>query len=299
MKQTKEWICIMAERTVKKIKKGVGRIQTNINGISRKQKRLYSIAFTSLVIGTVAGGVLAGTVLKEKQLKAVAAQRVTLQKEYDEKEKALQEQIQQLENEKENGWKKEEPELPWNMVLVNFEHPMKEGYVPTLKTLMGNEQVDARVYDAAQKMLADAKAAGMDIYVRSGYRSVAEQKYVFNQSVKDRLNQNMDYWEAFEDTRLSVAEPGTSEHALGLALDLVSREYTELDEKQEETKEAKWLAANCHKYGFILRYPPAKTDITGIIYEPWHYRYVGVEDAEKIMSLNVTLEEYLEQYYQK
>ena len=106
MEQKKEWMRIMAGRTAKKIKKGIKQIQENINGISRKQKRLYIIAFTSLVIGTVAGGVLAGTVLKEKQLKAVAAQRVTLQKEYDEKEKALQEQIQQLENEKENGWKK-------------------------------------------------------------------------------------------------------------------------------------------------------------------------------------------------
>lgn len=70
-----------------------------------------------------------------------------------------------------------------------------------------------------------------------------------------------------------------------------------LDEKQQETEEAQWLAQNCHKYGFILRYPPEKTEITGIIYEPWHYRYVGVEDATKIMELGITLEEYLEEYY--
>ena len=78
---------------------------------------------------------------------------------------------------------------------------------------------------------------------------------------------------------------------------LISSHYTKLDEAQEDTKEAKWLKENCYKYGFILRYPPEKTEITGIIYEPWHYRYVGVEDATKIMELGITLEEYLETYY--
>ena len=148
-------------------------------------------------------------------------------------------------------------------------------------------------------MLRDAEKAVMNIIVCSAYRSVKRQEQVFNESVKDRLNQGMNYWDAFQDTRMSVAEPGTSEHAMGLALDLISNQYAELDQKQEKTKEAKWLAENCSKYGFILRYPPSKTNITGIIYEPWHYRYVGVEDATKIMDLGITLEEYLAQYYGK
>ena len=79
---------------------------------------------------------------------------------------------------------------------------------------------------------------------------------------------------------------------------MISNQYEELDERQEGTPEAKWLEENCAKYGFILRYPPEKTQITGIIYEPWHYRYVGQEHAEKIMRLGVTLEEYLQDYYQ-
>ena len=78
-----------------------------------------------------------------------------------------------------------------------------------------------------------------------------------------------------------------------LAVDIVSAKYTALDEKQKDTPEAKWLAKNCHKYGFILRYPVDKTEVTGIIYEPWHYRYVGKEDAKKIMERGITLEEYL------
>ena len=96
-----------------------------------------------------------------------------------------------------------------------------------------------------------------------------------------------------KETKDSTAFPGRSEHNIGLAVDIVSSTYTQLDQKQETTPEAKWLAENCYKYGFILRYPNGKTDITGIIYEPWHYRYVGVEDATKITELGVTLEEYL------
>jgi D-alanyl-D-alanine carboxypeptidase len=108
----------------------------------------------------------------------------------------------------------------------------------------------------------------------------------------------MSYWEAYEETALNVALPGKSEHALGLALDLISNQYSELDEKQQTTAEAKWLAENCYKYGFILRYPPEKTNITGIVYEPWHYRYVGEEHAAKITERGITLEEYIQEYYE-
>ncbi len=92
-----------------------------------------------------------------------------------------------------------------------------------------------------------------------------------------------------------VAVPGTSEHQLGLAVDLVSSEHVQLDEGAEKTEGYKWLVKNCHKYGFILRYPNGATDITGIIYEPWHFRYVGEEAAAEIMEAGITLEEYLEQ----
>lgn len=274
-------------------------VKRKLNSMSREQRRLYSIMLTSLAIGSLLGGAIGAGLANGKAEKAKAAIRKEMGEDSAKREAQLQEQIDKLQAEKADALKQEETELPWNMVLVNYENPMEEGYVPELKELTPGYQVDVRIYDAAKKMLSDAKAAGLNVVVRSAYRSVATQKYVFNESVTDRLAQGMDYWEAFEDTRLSVAEPGTSEHALGLALDLVSSTYTELDEKQEETAEAKWLAENCYKYGFILRYPPEKTDITGIIYEPWHYRYVGVEDATKIMALNITLEEYLENHYQK
>lgn len=91
-----------------------------------------------------------------------------------------------------------------------------------------------------------------------------------------------------------VAVPGTSEHQTGLAMDIVDVNNQRLDESQESTAVQKWLIEHSLEYGFILRYPTGKSEITGIIYEPWHYRYVGREDAEQIHTLDVCLEEYLE-----
>ena len=108
----------------------------------------------------------------------------------------------------------------------------------------------------------------------------------------DRLSQGYGSLDAYEETKKSVAFPGTSEHATGFALDITSAQYVELNEKQADTEEAKWLAANSWKYGFVLRYPPEKADVTGIIYEPWHYRYVGQEAAKEMTEKNITLEEY-------
>ena len=91
-----------------------------------------------------------------------------------------------------------------------------------------------------------------------------------------------------------MAVPGTSEHATGLAVDIISGQYTGLDDKQGDTAEQEWLMAHCQEYGFILRYPEEKEHITGVIYEPWHYRYVGKQAAEEIHDQNVCLEEYLD-----
>ena len=99
--------------------------------------------------------------------------------------------------------------------------------------------------------------------------------------------------EATEEAGTVVAVPGTSEHQIGLALDIVSSEYMNLDEKQMETEDQQWLMENSWKYGFILRYPLDKSDITGIIFEPWHYRYVGKKAAKEIYEQDITLEEYL------
>lgn len=276
-------------RIIMRLMKRIRRINTRI---SRETKRVLTVGLAALLVGSFLGGKVAGASEKKKAAKEL--EEVTSQIKVENQNK-----VDEIQGKLDEALSTEVQELPWYLALVNKDHPMEEDCDLELTELEEGYSVDSRIADAAKEMLADAKAAGMKIVICSAYRSVTRQEQIFNDSVKDRLNQGMNYWDAFEDTRLSVAEPGTSEHAMGLALDLVSNQYTELDERQETTKEAQWLTANCHKYGFILRYPPSKTDITGIIYEPWHYRYVGVEDATKIMELGITLEEYLEEYYGK
>lgn len=274
------------------INRYIRRIRRNIMSMSREQRRLYSVAIICFILGTIAAGIVAGNVGKKKSEEAVAKVTEEMSKESQQKIDALQMKLDKaLEQDDDTE------ELPWYLVLVNYANPMEDGYVPSLTDLKPGYSVDSRIAEAANQMLKDAEAEGLQIVMCSAYRSVERQKNLFGDKVEENINKGMSYWDAFEDARMSVAEPGTSEHALGLALDLISYHYDELDEGQEDTKEAKWLAENCHKYGFILRYPPEKTEITRIIYEPWHYRYVGVEDATKIMELGITLEEYLEEYY--
>jgi LAS superfamily LD-carboxypeptidase LdcB len=137
-----------------------------------------------------------------------------------------------------------------------------------------------------QNFIAAARAEGLNVCLSSGYRDYYTQQYLFNNKVA-QLGGN----EAAA-ARI-VLPPGTSEHQLGLAADILCTSRPWLDEGQAKTETQKWLMANCHKYGFILRYPKGTTPITGIIYEPWHYRYVGVEIATEIMTRGITLEEYL------
>lgn len=228
--------------------------------------------------GYVSGKHMAGKSADKKEQRLVA--------EYEEKTENLEEKLReaQIQNPEER---------PWNLVLVNDWNPMEEGYVPKLADVGKGHQVDERIAGALNQMLQDAKKAGLDPMICSSYRTVEYQQKLYEEYMGNAIKRGKSYWEALKETKDSTAYPGRSEHNLGLAVDIVSSSYTQLDKKQESTPEAKWLAENCYKYGFILRYPNGKTDITGIIYEPWHYRYVGVEDATKITELGVTLEEYL------
>lgn len=269
-------------------------IRRTIQSMTPAQKRLTIVALLGLTVGCLMGNGIGRASEKKQSEKKVAEAVASVQKKADEKLDSVEKELYDLQEELHDHSK----ELPWNLVLVNGSHPMKEGYVPELTEIQPGCSVDTRIANAARKMLADADKAGLHVQICSAYRSVERQKQVFGESMKDRVKDGMSYWDAYEETALNVALPGTSEHALGLALDLISNQYTELDEKQEKTAEAKWLAENCYKYGFILRYPSDKTNITGIIYEPWHYRYVGKEHAAKIQELGVTLEEYIQEHYQ-
>lgn len=181
----------------------------------------------------------------------------------------------------------------WKLILVNETHPLDTAYAPQLVEVLPERLVDSRILDDTRQMLTDAENAGLDLYVVSSYRAYDTQRQVFNETMESWIAQGYSPLDAYDETKKSVAVPGTSEHATGLALDITSSQYIELDDYQAETQEAQWLAENCWKYGFILRYPPEKANITGIIYEPWHYRYVGKEAAKEITEQGVTLEEYL------
>ena len=182
----------------------------------------------------------------------------------------------------------------WNLVLVNFETPLPDGFaVPTLAKVREGQYVDSRAYDALKQMLDAARAEGLEPLVCSSYRDWDTQVRLFEAEVQDWLDKGYAWEEAEAQAAVWVARPGTSEHQTGLTVDIVDISYQLLNEEQEKTPVQQWLMAHCAEYGFILRYPLGKGDITGISYEPWHYRYVGVEAAQEITERGLCLEEYL------
>ena len=183
----------------------------------------------------------------------------------------------------------------WRLLLVNPWNTVPEGYEIQLATLSNGLQVDERIYDDLDDMLTDCREAGLSPIVCSAYRTEATQTRLYNNKVARVRASGVPEDQVEAEAARWVAKPGTSEHQTGLALDIVAASYQILDEKQEDTAEQKWLMENSWKYGFILRYPSEKSDITGIGYEPWHYRYVGKAAAADIYRTGVCLEEYLSQ----
>ena len=173
---------------------------------------------------------------------------------------------------------------PWNTVPADYA-PDIVGY--------GNWQVDASCLDALEQMIADCAEAGHTAVVVSAYRSHEYQAGLFQNRIQRFMDEGYDREEAERLAAMRVARPGTSEHELGLALDIVDVNYQNLNEKQETMPAQIWLMENSWRYGFILRYPNGTTDVTGIIYEPWHYRYVGKELAKELHDSGLCLEEYL------
>lgn len=181
----------------------------------------------------------------------------------------------------------------WNLILVNPWNPIPADYTVTLKKLKNGHAVDERCYPDLQKMLNDCRAADLRPMICSSYRTQEKQEQLFRNKVERLMAKGLSYEDAQTEAGRSVAVPGTSEHQLGLALDIVGTENQNLDKSQERTAVQQWLMAHCWEYGFILRYPEGKSELTGIIYEPWHYRYVGKEVAREITERGICLEEYL------
>lgn len=173
----------------------------------------------------------------------------------------------------------------WEYLLANLDNPIGD-YTPTTETLEG-QPLDSRIIEPMKEFVAAARAEGLSVYLSSGYRDYSTQQYLYNRKVAQ-------YGE--EVAKTIVAPPGTSEHQTGLACDITDRYYEVKDSSLENTAMYQWMSQHCQEYGFIVRYPKDKEDVTGIIYEPWHFRYVGVEAATYIMEHGLCLEEFVALY---
>lgn len=189
----------------------------------------------------------------------------------------------------------DDPDEGWRLLLVNPWHALPAGYEVTLTQLKNGHAVDERCYPDLQAMMDDCRAAGLNPVICSSYRTQEKQEQLFAAQMAPYLAAGCSPEEARRQAAQAVAVPGTSEHQLGLAVDIVDEANQNLDESQEDTAVQQWLMAHSWQYGFILRYPNEKSEVTGIIYEPWHYRYVGKAAAEEIWRQGVCLEEYLQQ----
>lgn len=179
----------------------------------------------------------------------------------------------------------------WELIMVNSEYAIPESYETDLLTLSNGERVDRKIYPDLQEMFDDMRELGHRPVVVSGYRSAQEQESILEDKCRVYMNEGYPEPVARQMALQWVALPGTSEHQLGIAVD-INPDYS-------VTKGwgfYEWLRDNAHKYGFIKRYPEDKVEITGISNEPWHYRYVGKEAAKIIYEENLCLEEYLEIY---
>lgn len=178
----------------------------------------------------------------------------------------------------------------WRLTLANFENLLPEDFEVELADIDDTRQFDARAIEYLNKMINDMRKSGIsNVWIQSAYRSVARQKELFDNSVNKYLKEGKTQEEAEKLTEEYINKPGSSDHNLGLAVD-----FNNVDNNFEDLKAFKWLQENAENYGFILRYPKDKEEITQIAYESWHWRFVGEEHAKKMNELHMCLEEYVD-----
>jgi len=185
------------------------------------------------------------------------------------------------------------------LVLVNRDNPLDKTYMPSLRYICdGRLEASDTLYDSLVQMLNDAKEqGGYSYWIASAYRSADKQQRLVDEDVNVLMDRGMSYNDALEEVYKETMPAFCSEHQTGLALDILCSGNTNMDISQSNEPGNKWMRANCYKYGFILRYPEGKESITGINFEPWHYRYVGKEAAKFLAKNNITLEEFYKVLY--
>ena len=247
------------------------------------KKYFWRIAGILAIIGTGSYCYNYGFVLGQEQIK----------KEYEIKiDEAVAQAIINTEEEISN--KQELEKEKDGILLVNKENRIPLDYEADLLILPDKVNRAAKeAYQPLIDMLAAGRKEGLNFEICSSYRDVSVQEKLFIEDIIAMMRRGYSYEQAYAETEKYTMPPGHSEHATGLAFDIVALNYQLLDERQEYTPESIWLRENCDKFGFILRYPKGKEKITKINFESWHFRYVGVEAATYIMENEITLEEYL------
>lgn len=186
------------------------------------------------------------------------------------------------------------------LILVNKFEPLSDDHADKISFVeVGGKLFEKQAGEYLRKMLECALSEGVKIKVISGYRSADYQQLLWEQSINNEMRMGLDYREAVKKVGRTLALPNSSEHGTGLAVDLGTEHADDVEEDFHRTAQGKWLAKNAAKFGFILRYPKLKEHITGIDYEPWHYRYVGCEAAKLISDGGICLEEFLHFYSDK
>ena len=188
---------------------------------------------------------------------------------------------------------------PTYLYLANKQHPVDEDYDPgTLVSLKSpyasGGKLEERTAQALYAMMDEMRAAGIsDVYVTSAYRTFTYQQYLYEKYITDEENKGLSHADAVKAAERYSAPPGYSEHQTGFVVDFMTSTMSDLDESFERTAAFAWLSENCYRFGFILRYPQDRQAATGVVFEPWHWRYVGVENALAIRASGLSLEEFL------
>ena len=229
----------------------------------------------------------------EKQTEQETEQTATQLEQGDQEDQNEQDSQEQERQQLAADFAKEKQE--WYLLLANVDNPLPEDFTVETEIVQNSYEMDARVAPIMRQMIDDAADDGVDLLVCSAYRSIEKQQGLFDDQMQIYLNQGMSEQEAYDLTASAIAVPGTSEHHTGLAADIVTPAHQTLDPQFADTDAGRWLQEHAWEYGFVLRYPEDKQEITKIIYESWHYRFVGKTHAKLMKESGLCLEEYLQQ----
>ena len=261
-------------------------------------KTIVTIALIGLLgVGTAAGIFLSDRSQQQEppsadvqqEEKEEAPVESSSQKEEEQEQSSQETKQQQLAEE----FAKEKEE--YYLLLANAENPLPQDWSIQTEEIQNGYEMDKRAAPAMREMIQAAKEDGVELMLCSAYRSIEKQQQLFDRSQQAYMAQGMSEEEAYAKTATETAIPGTSEHQTGLAADIVTPTYQMLDAGFADTPTGQWLSEHAAEYGFVLRYPQDKQEVTGIIYESWHYRFVGKTHAKLMKESGLCLEEYLQQ----